>query len=84
MLYPAALPRGALPSRAAVAGGQKQAAGGRDFLAPATWKEIHQRNRLFKLLPYLPVKGLIRRMSSRTATAIELPADDRTPADASE
>jgi 2-polyprenyl-6-methoxyphenol hydroxylase-like FAD-dependent oxidoreductase len=64
-----------------VAGGQKQAAGGRDFLAPATWKKIHQRNRFFKMLPYLPVKGLIKRMSSRTATAIELPDYGPTPTD---
>jgi 2-polyprenyl-6-methoxyphenol hydroxylase-like FAD-dependent oxidoreductase len=65
-----------------VAGGQKQAAGGRDFLAPATWKKIHQRNRFFKMLPYLPVKGLIKRMSSRTATAIELPEYGPAPANA--
>jgi 2-polyprenyl-6-methoxyphenol hydroxylase-like FAD-dependent oxidoreductase len=65
-----------------VAGGQKQASGGRDFLAPATWKKIHQRNRFFKMLPYLPVKGLIRKMSSRTATAIKLPAYASAPADA--
>jgi 2-polyprenyl-6-methoxyphenol hydroxylase-like FAD-dependent oxidoreductase len=65
-----------------VTGGQKQAAGGRDFLAPATWKKIHQRNRFFKMLPYLPVKSLIRRLSSRTATAIKLPVYDPAPLDA--
>ena len=59
-----------------VAGGQRQAAGGREFLAPATWRKLHQRNRFFKLLPYLPVKGLIKRMSNRTATAITLPDYD--------
>ena len=42
--------------RGYVAGGQKQAAGGQAFLAPATWKKIRQRNRFFKLLPYLPVE----------------------------
>jgi 2-polyprenyl-6-methoxyphenol hydroxylase-like FAD-dependent oxidoreductase len=56
-----------------VARGQKQARGGRDFLAPATAKKIAQRDRFFKMLPYLPAKGFIRYMSTRTATAIRLP-----------
>jgi 2-polyprenyl-6-methoxyphenol hydroxylase-like FAD-dependent oxidoreductase len=56
-----------------VARGQKQARGGRDFLAPATAKKIRQRDRFFRMLPYLPAKGLIRYLSSRTATAIRLP-----------
>jgi 2-polyprenyl-6-methoxyphenol hydroxylase-like FAD-dependent oxidoreductase len=56
-----------------VARGQKQARGGRDFLAPATAKKIAQRDRFFKMLPYLPAKGFIRYMSTRTATAIKLP-----------
>lgn len=59
--------------RAYVAGGQKQAAGGRAFLAPATWKKIQQRNRFFKVLPYLPVTRLIKRAATRTATAVTLP-----------
>ena len=57
-----------------VAGGQKQAAGSQAFLAPSTWKKIRQRDRFFKLLPYLPVSGLISRAASRTATAITLPS----------
>ena len=59
--------------RGYIAGGQKQAAGGQAFLAPATWKKIRQRNRFFKILPYLPVKGLISRAATRTATAITVP-----------
>ena len=45
--------------RGYIAGGQKQAAGGEAFLAPPTWKKIRQRNRFFKVLPYLPVSSLI-------------------------
>jgi len=56
-----------------VARGQKQARGGRDFLAPATAKKIRQRDRFFRMLPYLPAKGLIRYLSTRTAAAITLP-----------
>jgi 2-polyprenyl-6-methoxyphenol hydroxylase-like FAD-dependent oxidoreductase len=59
--------------RGYVARGQKQALGGRDFLAPATEKKIRQRDRFFRMLPYLPAKGLIRYLSTRTATAIKLP-----------
>jgi len=56
-----------------VARGHKQARGGRDFLAPATAKKIRQRDRFFRMLPYLPARGLIRYLSTRTATAIRLP-----------
>ena len=56
-----------------VARGQKQASGGAAFLAPATAKKISQRDRFFRMLPYLPAKGFIRYMSTRTATAIRLP-----------
>jgi 2-polyprenyl-6-methoxyphenol hydroxylase-like FAD-dependent oxidoreductase len=56
-----------------VARGQKQALGGRDFLAPATARKIRQRDRFFRMLPCLPAKGLIRYMSARTAAAIKLP-----------
>ena len=41
-----------------VARGQKQARGGADFLAPPTEKKIRQRDRFFRMLPYLPPKGL--------------------------
>ena len=57
-----------------VARGQKQARGGTAFLAPPTQKQIKQRDRFFRMLPYLPVKGLIKHMSTRTATAIKLPS----------
>ena len=56
-----------------VAGGQKQAGGGLKFLAPPTAKLIRQRDRFFRMLPYLPARGLIRYLSTRTATAIRLP-----------
>ena len=56
-----------------VARGQKQALGGRDFLAPATAKKIRQRDRFFRMLPYLPARPLIRYLSTRTAAAITLP-----------
>jgi 2-polyprenyl-6-methoxyphenol hydroxylase-like FAD-dependent oxidoreductase len=56
-----------------VARGQKQARGGRDFLAPATARKVRQRDRFFRTLPYLPAKGLIRYLSTRTAAAITLP-----------
>jgi len=63
--------------RGYIAGGQKQAAGSQAFLAPATWKKIRQRNRFFRILPYLPVKGLISRAATKTATAITLPGYDQ-------
>ena len=59
-----------------VARGQKQARGGAAFLAPATAKKISQRDRFFRMLPYLPAKGFIRYMSTRTATAISTLSDD--------
>ena len=71
--YRAAFARYEQLLRGYVAGGQKQARGGRDFLAPATAKKIRQRDRFFRMLPYLPTKGLIRYLSTRTATAIKLP-----------
>lgn len=62
--------------RSYVEGGQKQAAAGLDFLAPPTWKKIRQRDRFFRMVPYLPVKGLIRKMANRTAVALDLPTYD--------
>lgn len=56
-----------------VEGGQRQAAGGQAFLAPLTWRKIRRRNRFFKVLPCLPVSGLISRAATRTASAISLP-----------
>jgi len=71
--YQAAFARYERLLRSYVAGGQKQARGGRDFLAPATARQIRQRDRFFRLLPYLPAKRLVRYLSTRTATAIKLP-----------
>jgi len=62
-----------------VARGQKQANGGLKFLAPPTAKLIRRRDRFFRLLPYLPARGLIRYLSTRTATAIRLPEYDAGP-----
>jgi hypothetical protein len=56
-----------------VAGGQKQATGSQAFLAPPAWKKIRQRNGFFEILPYLPVKGLISRSATKTATAVSIP-----------
>ena len=69
--------------RGYIAGGQQQAAGGQAFLAPSTWKKIRQRNRVFKVLPYLPVSSLISRAATRTATNISLP-DYSLPAEKSD
>jgi 2-polyprenyl-6-methoxyphenol hydroxylase-like FAD-dependent oxidoreductase len=71
--YQAAFDRYERLLRPYVARGQKQARGGRDFLAPATAKKIRQRDRFFTVLPYLPAKRLIRYLSTRTATGIKLP-----------
>lgn len=71
--YQAAFGRYERLLRPYVARGQKQALGGRDFLAPATARKIRQRDRFFRLLPHLPAKRLIRYLSTRTATAITLP-----------
>jgi 2-polyprenyl-6-methoxyphenol hydroxylase-like FAD-dependent oxidoreductase len=60
--------------RGLVAGGQKQAVGGAGMLAPATWKAIRWRNRFFRVLPYLPTKGMVKKMATKTAVAIDLPA----------
>jgi 2-polyprenyl-6-methoxyphenol hydroxylase-like FAD-dependent oxidoreductase len=56
-----------------VAKGQKQARGGRDFLAPPTQKRIAQLHRFYKMLPYLPVKHLMKYLTTRTATGVKLP-----------
>jgi 2-polyprenyl-6-methoxyphenol hydroxylase-like FAD-dependent oxidoreductase len=71
--YPAAFARYEQLLRPYVARGQKQALGGRDFLAPATAKQIRQRDRFFRVLSHLPAKRLIRYLSTRTAAAIRLP-----------
>jgi 2-polyprenyl-6-methoxyphenol hydroxylase-like FAD-dependent oxidoreductase len=69
----AAFDRYELRLRDYVAGGQKQAAGAPAFLAPATWKKIRRRNRALKMLAYMPAKGFMKYVSTRTATAIKLP-----------
>lgn len=60
--------------RGYVARGQKQARGGRDFLAPATARKIRQRDRAFRMLARLPAERFIRYMSTRTATSVKLPS----------
>jgi 2-polyprenyl-6-methoxyphenol hydroxylase-like FAD-dependent oxidoreductase len=79
--YQAAFARYERLLRPYVAGGQKQARGGRDFLAPATARQIRQRDRFFRVLSCLPAKRLIRYLSTRTAAAIRLPEyPDPSPA----
>ncbi|HZR54456.1 MAG TPA: hypothetical protein VFB06_33765 [Streptosporangiaceae bacterium] len=57
-----------------VAKGQQQAKGGAAFLAPPTRQKIRQRDRFFRMLPYLPMASrMIRSLSTRTATGIKLP-----------
>jgi 2-polyprenyl-6-methoxyphenol hydroxylase-like FAD-dependent oxidoreductase len=63
-----------------IAGGQKQAAGSQAFLAPLTWKKIRQRDRFYKILPYLPVSRLISRAATKTAANITLPRYAPIPA----
>lgn len=74
--HQAALARYEQRLRPYVTRAQKQAASSQAFLAPATWKKIHRRNRLYKALPYLPATGFIRRAATRTAAAITLPDYD--------
>ena len=65
-----------------VAKGQKQARGGKDFLAPPTAKKIAQLQRFYKMLPYLPVKHVMKYLTTRTALGIKLPdypTLERTP-----
>ena len=62
-----------------VARGQKQARGGKDFLAPPTAKKIAQLRRFYKMLRYLPVKRLMKYLTTRTATGVKLP--DYSPAE---
>ena len=64
-----------------VAKGQKQARGGKDFLAPPSAKKVAQLQRFYKMLRYLPVKHLMKYLTTRTATGIQLtdyPAPDRS------
>jgi hypothetical protein len=50
-----------------------KARGGKDFLAPPTAQKIVQVQRFYKMLPYLPVKHLMKHRTTRTATGIKLP-----------
>ena len=59
-----------------VAGGQKQARGGRGLPGPGDREEDRPARPVLPELSYLRAKGLIRYLSTRTATAIRLPAYD--------
>ena len=65
--------------RGYIARAQQQATSSQAYLAPPTWQKIRQRNRFYKMLPYLPVSGIIRRAATKTATAISLPSYDQLP-----
>ena len=56
-----------------VAKGQRQARGGKDFLAPPTPKKIAQLQRFYRVLRYLPVKRLMKYLTTRSATGVKLP-----------
>jgi 2-polyprenyl-6-methoxyphenol hydroxylase-like FAD-dependent oxidoreductase len=57
--------------------GQKQARSGTGFLAPPTPEKIAQLRRFYRMLPYLPVKHLMKYLTTRTATGIRLPSYSR-------
>jgi 2-polyprenyl-6-methoxyphenol hydroxylase-like FAD-dependent oxidoreductase len=57
-----------------VAKGQRQARGGKDFLAPPTPKKIAQLHRFYRMLSYLPAKRLMKHLTTRTAAGIKLPS----------
>ena len=71
--YRAAFARYERLLRPYVAKGQKQARGSKDFLAPSTQKKIARLHRMYKMLPYLPVKHLMKYLTTRTAAGIKLP-----------
>ncbi|WP_238007857.1 FAD-dependent monooxygenase [Dactylosporangium sp. AC04546] len=71
---PAALERYEQVMRPYAATCQQQAAGGAAFLAPATARQIAQRNRFFRMMGGLPpLRRLFSWMATRTATAVRLP-----------
>ncbi|SDM06008.1 2-polyprenyl-6-methoxyphenol hydroxylase [Nonomuraea maritima] len=50
----------------------RQARGADRFLVPATRSRIWRRNQVLRMLPYMPGKSLIKRMTDRAAAAITL------------
>ncbi|MFI9589709.1 hypothetical protein [Nonomuraea sp. NPDC052265] len=59
---------------------QKQAQGADKYLVPGTRSRIWRRNQLMRMLPYLPGKGMVRRMTEKAASAITLPEHTRQDA----
>jgi 2-polyprenyl-6-methoxyphenol hydroxylase-like FAD-dependent oxidoreductase len=51
---------------------QKLAEGAGGFLAPSTRSKIWLRNQMFRTLPHLPWKGIVNKMTTKTANAITL------------
>ncbi|GAA4943904.1 2-polyprenyl-6-methoxyphenol hydroxylase-like FAD-dependent oxidoreductase [Nonomuraea thailandensis] len=51
---------------------QRQARGADTFLVPRKKSQIWRRNQMMRLLPYMPGKSLIKRMTERAASAIDL------------
>ena len=49
---------------------QKFAEGAGGFLAPSTRSKIWLRNQMFRTLPHLPWKGVVNKMTTKTANAI--------------
>ncbi|MFI6180994.1 FAD-dependent monooxygenase [Nonomuraea sp. NPDC051191] len=56
---------------------QKQAEGADKYLVPGTRSRIWRRNQLMRMLPYLPGKGMVKRMTEKAASAITLPEHTR-------
>ncbi|GAA2216410.1 FAD-dependent monooxygenase [Nonomuraea monospora] len=51
---------------------QHQAQGADAYLVPRKKSQIWRRNQMMRLLPYMPGKSLIKRMTERAASAIDL------------
>ncbi|MFB4265603.1 FAD-dependent monooxygenase [Nonomuraea sp. GTA35] len=51
---------------------RRQAQGADKFLVPRKKSQIWRRNQMMRLLPYMPGKSLIKRMTERAASAIDL------------
>ncbi|MEV4369698.1 FAD-dependent monooxygenase [Nonomuraea sp. NPDC049637] len=52
---------------------QKQAEGADKYLVPGTRMRIRLRNQMMRMLPYLPGKGMVKRMTDKAASAVTLP-----------
>ncbi|NUT39536.1 MAG: hypothetical protein HOV86_06060 [Thermoactinospora sp.] len=51
---------------------QKQALGSEGFLVPGTRRGIWARNQMFRMLPYVPWRGVVRWMATKAAEKVSL------------